>query len=149
MKIEKPIWFNNCEGYPDYVMTIPRMKECIEKIVDAVNEMQTKEETSRGPEPKALRDGDCFWDKFNKSPNILYTDENSSWRCTVIGTIQRDGPILFNILDLAAAVQRGEKVVALTKEECNVFLYSGIAYRDEDHWGKMYRKIHTAIRGGQ
>jgi hypothetical protein len=89
-----------------------------EKVVMADKATQPKEESN--PEPKPLRDGDCFWDHFNNGPHLLYTEfPPSSWRCSLADhfKLNPDNPIIFNILDLAAAVQRGEKVVTLTHDE--------------------------------
>jgi hypothetical protein len=106
---------------------------------------------SRGPEPKALRDGDCFWDHFNNGPHLLYTEfPPSSWRCSLADhfKLNPDNPIIFNILDLAAAVQRGEKVVTLTMGELEIGEY----YTDSEittESRSLHVKLRAAIGGGQ
>jgi hypothetical protein len=94
---------------------------------------------SRGPEPKPLRDGDIFW-----LDNGFYCHfHDTTGPCIIAqkqhGQITSDRRFLFNILSLAAAVQRGEKVVTLTRQEIRDLLDGYTANA----------KLRAAIGGGQ
>jgi hypothetical protein len=112
----------------------------------------------REVEPKPLRDGDIFWldNGFychfhdNTGPCIIAQKQH--------GQITSDRKFLFNLLSLAAAVkeygldipailaavQRGEKLVTLTKEEtCDILEILPCAMQG------IKVKLRAAIGGGQ
>jgi hypothetical protein len=107
---------------------------------------------SRGPEPKAekpLRDGDVMIGNQSGDPYII--DKNSG-RILYMKHKEDFGArhvtYGFNLYDLAAAVQRGEKVVTLTKEEMNSIIkdYKSLT---NCHRTSADDKLRAAIGGGQ
>jgi hypothetical protein len=95
----------------------------------------------RGPEPKALRDGDAFIGEHG----IAYVQVADKIRMASTNKVSSDIHIA-NILDLAAAVQRGEKVVTLTDNEIGALMYR-YTYNPE-HYRTASDKLRAA-RGGQ
>jgi hypothetical protein len=150
MKIEKPILVpmnNDLTMYYQQSCNIRTLETAVISLVDVVNSMQTKEEPN--PEPKTLRDGDVKIGNQSGDPYII--DKNSG-RILYMKHKEDFGArhvtYGFNLYDLAAAVQRGEKVVTLTKEEMNSIIKDYKALTN-CHRTSADDKLRAAMGGGQ
>jgi len=117
----------------DELTTMLNVRRCVFQLLFAVNEMTNNlgglnqavpespvrdlaedHKTMDNPKDnKPLRDGDVI--VGGPGYLVLYSQE-TDWRGWSVYDLKPERPII-NILDLAAAVQRGEVVVCLTKQE--------------------------------